>query len=73
MSSGARHLTLEVHEHNEPAKAMYMHFGFAPIGIRRNYYAETGEDAIVMWAGDADSPAYAERLAGIESKLGARK
>ena len=73
VSLGAHHLTLEVREHNEPAKAMYMQFGFAPIGIRRNYYAETGEDAIVMWAGDADSPAYADRLARIEAKLGSRQ
>jgi ribosomal-protein-alanine N-acetyltransferase len=72
VSLGARHLTLEVREHNEAAKTMYMQFGFAPIGVRRNYYAETGEDAIVMWAGDADSPAYAKRLAVIEAKLGAR-
>jgi len=69
VGAGARHLTLEVREHNEPAKAMYTKFGFAPIGIRRNYYAETGEDAIVMWAGDADSEAYARRLARIEEKL----
>src|ERR1700683_3265956 len=73
VSLGAHHLTLEVREHNEPAKAMYMQFGFAPIGVRRNYYAETGEDAIVMWAGDADSDAYAEKLAAIEAKLGSRQ
>lgn len=70
---GAHHLTLEVREHNEPAKQMYMQFGFAPIGIRRNYYTETGEDAIVMWAGDADSDDYAERLSAIEAKLSARQ
>jgi [ribosomal protein S18]-alanine N-acetyltransferase len=71
VSLGARHLTLEVREHNEAAKTMYMKFGFAPIGIRKNYYVETNEDAIVMWAADADSDAYAERLARIEKKLSA--
>jgi [ribosomal protein S18]-alanine N-acetyltransferase len=65
----AKHLTLEVRAHNEPAKALYMKFGFAPIGIRKNYYAETNEDAIVMWARDADSEEYEARLAKIEQKI----
>jgi [ribosomal protein S18]-alanine N-acetyltransferase len=69
VGTGARHLTLEVRAHNEPAKALYMKFWFAPIGIRRNYYSETNEDAIVMWARDADSDEYVGRLAGIEESL----
>ena len=73
LGAGSRHLTLEVRERNEPAKALYMKFGFAPVGIRRNYYAETGEDAIVMWARDCDSAEYADRLAGIEATLGLRQ
>jgi ribosomal-protein-alanine N-acetyltransferase len=70
---GSRHLTLEVREHNEPAKELYMKFGFAPVGIRRNYYVETGEDAIVMWARDCDSKEYKARLEGIEARLGLRR
>ncbi|MHB8594229.1 MAG: ribosomal protein S18-alanine N-acetyltransferase [Acidimicrobiales bacterium] len=66
---GARHLMLEVRAGNDAAQALYRCFGFAPAGVRRNYYAETGEDAIVMWAHDVDSPAYVERLAGIEAQL----
>ncbi len=69
---GARHLTLEVRAGNTPAQALYRRFGFAPAGIRRNYYAETGEDAIVMWVHDIDTDAYAERLAGIEARLRSR-
>jgi ribosomal-protein-alanine N-acetyltransferase len=64
---GATALTLEVRAGNEPAQAMYRRFGFAPAGIRRNYYPDTGEDALVMWAHDVDAPAYAERLDRIES------
>ena len=37
--------------------------------MRKGYYQRTGEDAFVMWAYDVDSPAYAERLAGIEARL----
>ena len=47
---------------NEPAQALYRRFGFLPAGVRKNYYAATGQDAIVMWAHDIDSPGYAQRL-----------
>jgi ribosomal-protein-alanine N-acetyltransferase len=66
---GVRNLTLEVRASNTPAKTLYQHFGFAPVGVRRNYYVETGEDAIVMWARGIDTEDYARRLAGIDAKL----
>ena len=66
---GANALTLEVRAGNEPAQALYRRFGFAPAGIRRNYYADIDEDALVMWAHDVDSPAYAERLDAIERSI----
>lgn len=69
---GLRHLTLEVRASNAHAQVLYRRFGFAPGGIRRNYYAETGEDAIVMWAHDIDSEQYAQRLEGIELRLRSR-
>jgi [ribosomal protein S18]-alanine N-acetyltransferase len=51
---------------NSGAQALYQRFGFVPAGIRKGYYHETREDALVMWANDIDTPAYAERLAAIE-------
>jgi [ribosomal protein S18]-alanine N-acetyltransferase len=66
---GVRHLTLEVRTGNAQAQALYRRFGFAPVGVRANYYAETGEDALVMWARDIDSDAYARRLDAIEARL----
>ncbi|HUI04873.1 MAG TPA: ribosomal protein S18-alanine N-acetyltransferase [Acidimicrobiales bacterium] len=66
---GVRHLTLEVRVSNDAAQALYRRFGFAPVGVRRNYYAETNEDAIVMWARDVDAEEYARRLDGIEAAL----
>lgn len=65
LAVGARHLTLEVRLSNRAAQQLYRKFGFAPAGIRKNYYAETHEDALVMWAHDIDSEAYAARLAAI--------
>jgi ribosomal-protein-alanine N-acetyltransferase len=66
---GAKHLTLEVRVSNTGAQGMYRKFGFQPAGIRRNYYVETNEDALVMWAEDLDSQAYIDRLAGIEAGI----
>ena len=65
LDRGTRALTLEVRASNEAAQALYRRFGFAPAGIRKNYYAEVGEDAVILWAHDIDGPEYAERLAGI--------
>lgn len=69
LAVGARHLTLEVRMSNKNAQQMYRKFGFASAGIRKNYYAETHEDALVMWAHDIDGPAYAERLASISAGI----
>jgi ribosomal-protein-alanine N-acetyltransferase len=41
--------TLEVRTSNGPAIALYERFGFKPAGTRRRYYADTGEDALIMW------------------------
>ena len=41
--------TLEVRASNAPAISLYSKFGFEPAGIRKNYYEDNGEDAIIMW------------------------
>jgi len=69
LAEGARHLSLEVAAGNHRAQSLYRKFGLAPVGVRKGYYAATGEDAYVMWAYDIDSPAYAQRLATIEAQL----
>lgn len=66
---GVHDLTLEVRVSNTGAQSLYRRFGFAPAGVRRNYYVETGEDAIVMWAHDVSSDTYTRRLASIETRL----
>ena len=67
---GARNLTLEVRVTNRIAQALYYRFGFQPAGIRKNYYAETHEDALVMWVEDIDTDGYARRLDALEAGLG---
>jgi [ribosomal protein S18]-alanine N-acetyltransferase len=59
---GVKHLSLEVAANNTAAQTLYRRFGFAPVGVRKNYYPVTGEDALVMWAYDIHTPQYAERL-----------
>src|SRR5436305_15173383 len=66
---GAHSLTLEVRMSNKGAQEMYRRFGFAPVGVRKNYYQETNEDALVMWVHDIDSPEYAQLLAGLEARV----
>jgi ribosomal-protein-alanine N-acetyltransferase len=66
---GSRHLTLEVRVANQPAIGLYRRFGMAPVGVRPNYYPETGEDALIMWVRDIDSETYARRLDAIEASL----
>jgi ribosomal-protein-alanine N-acetyltransferase len=67
IARGATSLTLEVRMHNAPAQELYRRFGFKPVGVRKNYYVETNEDALIMWADDVDGDAYAARLARLEA------
>jgi ribosomal-protein-alanine N-acetyltransferase len=41
--------TLEVRTSNVEAIAMYERFGFRRAGMRRRYYHDNGEDALIMW------------------------
>lgn len=42
-------LTLEVRMSNLSAQKLYTKFGFKPEGIRKKYYSDPSEDAIIMW------------------------
>lgn len=46
---GATRATLEVRRSNEEARALYQRFGFAVAGVRRGYYTNPPEDALVLW------------------------
>ena len=65
--AGVSHITLEVRMSNEGAQALYQRFGFAPVGLRKNYYRD--EDALVMWANDIDSVEYQARMLGVRKEL----
>jgi ribosomal-protein-alanine N-acetyltransferase len=59
-------LTLEARLSNKRAQDLYRRFGFVPVGVRKGYYVDTGEDALVMWAYDVNTESYDALLAGIE-------
>ena len=42
-------VTLEVRRSNAGALALYERFGFRSAGVRPRYYADNGEDAVIMW------------------------
>lgn len=46
---GLTAFTLEVRESNLPAQALYHEFGFEAAGIRKGYYSDNRENAIIMW------------------------
>ena len=46
---GRRGYTLEVRVSNEHAIRLYERAGFKPRGIRRGYYTDNREDALIMW------------------------
>ena len=47
-SRGTRSLYLEVRESNDVARRLYEKVGFSVVGVRKQYYTEPAEDAIVM-------------------------
>jgi ribosomal-protein-alanine N-acetyltransferase len=44
-----RGYTLEVRISNEGAIHLYEQLGFEPRGVRRGYYTDNREDALIMW------------------------
>ena len=45
---GLESLFLEVRQNNIPARTFYRAYGFKEIGIRKNYYKNPSDDAIIM-------------------------
>ena len=69
IARGASALTLEVRLSNHGAQEMYKRFGFTAVGVRKGYYGDTGEDALVMWAYETDGAPYQRLLTGLEARI----
>jgi [ribosomal protein S18]-alanine N-acetyltransferase len=65
----AEWLTLEVRASNFPAQRLYEKYGFHAAGIRRRYYSDNNEDAIIMWTERLRDRAVRDRLAKLRAQL----
>jgi ribosomal-protein-alanine N-acetyltransferase len=68
---GARWMTLEVRASNAVAQNLYRKYTFKEMGVRRKYYSDNGEDALVMWTDALDSESFQAALRLNEQKLAA--
>ena len=69
---GARWMTLEVRASNDVAQNLYRKYTFKEMGVRRRYYSDNGEDALVMWTDALDSDSFRQALDENERKLAER-
>ena len=55
-------VTLEVRSSNKEAQFLYRKYGFNPVGVRKGYYTDNGEDAMIMTTANTDSCEYLQIL-----------
>ena len=66
---GARRATLEVRQSNTAAQSLYRKYGFAAAAIRRAYYTDNRENAVVMWIDNMDNPDFATGYDALKQQL----
>jgi ribosomal-protein-alanine N-acetyltransferase len=59
---GLQALTLECRVSNTAAQALYEKYGFQRLGIRKRYYTDNNEDALIMTTPSLEDPAYAAQV-----------
>ena len=64
----AQVVTLEVRASNSSAQTLYAKYGFKNVGIRRRYYTDNSEDAVIMTTDSITSPTYQAKLREMEAK-----
>ena len=62
VAHGAAELTLEVRPSNVVARNLYRKYGFADRGVRKAYYSDNREDAVIMTTDPIHEASFAERL-----------
>ena len=62
MKLNARIITLEVRVSNTAAHCLYFKYGFTQVGLRRGYYMDNKEDAIIMSTDNIASKSFQVRL-----------
>lgn len=59
---GANWMTLEVRVSNDAAQSLYHKYGFKSLGLRRKYYQDNNEDALVLWTESIVDPEFEKLL-----------
>ena len=67
---GARRVTLEVRRSNAAAQKLYDKYYFHTVAVRRGYYTNNNEDAIVMWIDDLWDTAFLKTFKRRKEELG---
>ncbi len=62
IAQGAAEVTLEVRPSNVVARNLYRKYGFTDRGVRKAYYSDNREDAVIMTTDPIQDPAFAQRL-----------
>ena len=65
----AEWLTLEVRASNLPAQKLYEKYGFRRAGVRRRYYSDNNEDALIMWTERIKDRTVKDRLAVLRKEV----
>jgi ribosomal-protein-alanine N-acetyltransferase len=65
-------VTLEVRASNTAAQRLYRKYGFNQVGLRRGYYMDNKEDAILMTTDDVNSASFQSRLQQLKQDLSAK-
>jgi len=66
---GMQVVTLEVRQSNQIAQRLYRKYGFEVAGVRKHYYSDNSEDALIMTTGLITSAEYQRALAILKEKL----
>ncbi len=72
MQLPTRRVTLEARVSNEGAQKLYHKYGFTQQGIRKKYYSDNKEDAVIMWSGELSDSDYRDNLRSKMTQLTAR-
>lgn len=73
LNLSATWILLEVRASNDSAQNLYHKYGFRSMGVRRRYYQDNDEDALVLWKESISSPEFKLLLAKRSEDLGVKK
>jgi ribosomal-protein-alanine N-acetyltransferase len=68
VARGATEVTLEVRPSNVVARNLYRKYGFTDRGVRKSYYSDNREDAVIMTTDPVQETPFAERFAELERR-----